>query len=127
MECCSIKEIDFHDAVLDKVSLESNPDFIDTIQMTMILHNENRIELTFLNCFSAGLELSMWTLGADSIRTWSFTPTQKQNDAIAKFFQNGCIRKKDEFQFFNFNLNTTNSSIVIIYQKVMINVLNGIE
>lgn len=126
MECCSIKEIDFHDAVLDKVSLESNSDFMDTIQMTMILHNDHRIKLTFQNCFSAGLELSMWILGDDSIRTWSFTPTKKQNDAIAKFIQSGPVCKKN-FQFISFNLNKTDSNIEIIYQKVLINYLKRIE
>lgn len=120
MDCYSIKEIDFHDAILDKVALESSSDFMDTIQITMTLHNQSRIKLTFQNCFSAGLELSMWIVGNDSIRTWSFAPTKEQNDAIAKFMQNGFIREKDKFQFINFNLNTTNSNVEIVYQKVLI-------
>lgn len=121
VEYYSIEDIDFHDAVIDKISLESNPDFMDTIQITMILCNQRRIRLTFQNCFFVGLELSTWILGDDSIRTWSFIPTKKQNDAIDKFIQKGFNLEKGKFQSINFNLNKTNSFVEITYQKVLIN------
>ena len=120
MEYCSIKDIDFHDAVVDKISLESNSDFMDTIQIIMILCNQHRIKLTFQNCFSMGLELAMWIFGDDSIRTWSFTPTKKQNEAIDRFIQKGFALEKEKFQFINFNLNKTNGFVEITYQKVLI-------
>ena len=120
MEYCSIKDIDFHDAVVDKILLESNSDFMDTIQIIMILCNQHRIKLTFQNCFSMGLELAMWIFGDDSIRTWSFTPTKRQNEAIDRFIQKGFALEKEKFQFINFNLNKTNGFVEITYQKVLI-------
>jgi len=124
--CPSIEEIDFHDAVINKIAIESGPDFLNTFMIDMTLCNQQKITVSFLNCFAAGLELSMWIVGNDSIQAWSLSPTQKQKSAINTFMEKGFISSRNKFHFISFNLNITNSCIEITYEKALVK-LCGID
>ncbi len=122
----SIENIDFHDASISKIVIESAPDFLNTFMIDMTLCNQQKITVTFLNCFTAGLELSMWIVGNDSIRTWCLSPTPKQESTINKFIEKGFIKSRNKFHFISFHLNITNSCIEIIYEKALVK-LCGID
>jgi len=118
----SLEDIDFHDAIISKIVIESAPDFLNTLMIDMTLCNQQKITVTFFNCFAAGLELAMWIVGNDSIGTWSFSPAQKQELAVDKWIEKGLISSRDRFQFIRFYTNITNSCIEITYGKAIVKV-----
>lgn len=114
----SIDNLPLHDSYILGIDIKTNTDHFDTITITLEsssfinLYQTKILKFNFKDCFKANLNLQMWIIGKDSIRSFDILSNFLSNDLV-NAANKGSGPNANDFVHYHFNLNISNSDIDI--------------